>query len=208
MSEILARAYSVLEVSPMASVEELRLAYTDLVKMYHPDRYQQEPERLRRKAEEKLKEIVDAYETIRKQGEQPEEVRLIAMDFGDFWGFIDEKGKTVIHPEYSMARSFVRGLAAVLSTEKWGYIDRNGHWRINPLYEECADFSEGLAAVKWYGRWGFIDTEGSFVITPRYQEARPFADGWAQVRLGARWGKIDRSGDLLFDPTGSGHHIG
>lgn len=208
MSEILARAYSVLEVSPMSSAEELRLAYTDLVKMYHPDRYQQEPERLRRKAEEKLKEIVDAYETIRKQGEAAEEVRLIAMDFGDFWGFIDEKGKTVIHPEYSMARNFVRGLAAVLSTEKWGYIDRNGHWRINPLYEECADFSEGLAAVKWYGRWGYIDTEGSFVITPRYQEARPFSEGWAQVRLGARWGKIDRSGDLLFDPTGSGHHIG
>lgn len=208
MSELLARAYSVLEVSPMATAEELRVAYTDLVKMYHPDRYQQEPERLRRKAEEKLKEIVEAYETIRKHGEQPEEVRLIAMDFGDFWGFIDEKGKTVIHPEYSMARSFVRGLAAVLSTEKWGFIDKNGHWRINPLYEECADFSEGLAAVKWYGRWGYIDTQGSFVITPRYQEARPFADGWAQVRLGARWGKIDRSGELLFDPTGSGAHIG
>jgi hypothetical protein len=208
MSDLLARAYSVLEVSPMATAEELRVAYTDLVKMYHPDRYQQEPERLRRKAEEKLKEIVEAYETIRKQGEQPEEVRLIAMDFGDFWGFIDEKGKTVIHPEYSMARSFVRGLAAVLSTEKWGFIDKNGHWRINPLYEECADFSEGLAAVKWYGRWGYIDTQGSFVITPRYQEARPFADGWAQVRLGARWGKIDRSGELLFDPTGSGAHIG
>jgi hypothetical protein len=208
MSDLLARAYTVLEVSPMATAEELRVAYTDLVKMYHPDRYQQEPERLRRKAEEKLKEIVEAYETIRKQGEQPEEVRLIAMDFGDFWGFIDEKGKTVIHPEYSMARSFVRGLAAVLSTEKWGFIDKNGHWRINPLYEECADFSEGLAAVKWYGRWGYIDTQGSFVITPRYQEARPFADGWAQVRLGARWGKIDRSGELLFDPTGSGAHIG
>jgi hypothetical protein len=208
MSDLLARAYTVLEVSPMATAEELRVAYTDLVKMYHPDRYQQEPERLRRKAEEKLKEIVEAYETIRKQGEQPEEVRLIAMDFGDFWGFIDEKGKTVIHPEYSMARSFVRGLAAVLSTEKWGFIDKNGHWRINPLYEECADFSEGLAAVKWYGRWGYIDTQGSFVITPRYQEARPFVDGWAQVRLGARWGKIDRSGELLFDPTGSGAHIG
>lgn len=208
MSELLARAYSVLEVSPMATAEELRVAYTDLVKMYHPDRYQQEPERLRRKAEEKLKDIVEAYETIRKQGEQPEEVRLIAMDFGDFWGYIDEKGKTVIHPEFSMARPFVRGLAAVLSVEKWGFIDKSGNWRINPLYEECADFSEGLAAVKWYGRWGFIDAAGAFVVTPRYQEARDFVDGWAEVRLGARWGKIDRSGELLFDPTGSGHHIG
>jgi hypothetical protein len=64
-----------------------------------------------------------------------------------------------------------------------------------------------LAAVRWYGRWGFIDSQGAFAIPPRYQEARSFADGWADVRLGARWGKVNPAGELVFDPTGSGHHI-
>ncbi len=188
-------------------MEEVRAAYLDLVKIWHPDRYQNEPDRLRRKAEEKLKEIVDAYETIRSGGEFPEDVRLIPMDFGDFWGYIDELGRTVIHPEFSAARPFVRGLAAVQAVEKWGFIDKNGHWRINPLYEDCADFSEGLAAVKWYGRWGYVDAQGAFAISPRFQEVTSFCDGSAEVRLGARWGRVNRSGELIFDPTRSGHYI-
>lgn len=207
LTPALERAYAILELSPLSTAEELRTAYLDLVKIWHPDRYQSEPERLRRRAEEKLKEIVDAYELIRNNGELAEEVPLIPMDFGDFWGFIDLQGKTAIHPEFSAARSFVRGLAAVQAVEKWGFIDKTGHWRINPLYEDCSDFSEGVAAVKWYGRWGYIDSTGSFLIAPRYQEARNFSGGWADVRLGARWGKVNRSGELLFDPTRSGHHI-
>jgi hypothetical protein len=203
----LARAYATLDLAPLSTVDEARAAYLDLVKIWHPDRYQTEPERLRRRAEEKLKEIVDAYETVRNHGEFAEDVDLIAMDFGEFWGYINEQGRTVIHPEFTAARGFVRGLAAVQAVEKWGFIDKHGLWRINPLYEDCADFAEGLAAVKWYNRWGFIDTEGSFAIAPRFQEARSFQGGRAEVRLGARWGTVNRSGELQFDPTGSVHHI-
>lgn len=207
LAEALSKAYAVLDVAPLATVEEVRAAYYDLVKIWHPDRYQHEPERLRKKAEEKLKAIVEAYEIIRTRGELAEEVRLIPMDFGDAWGYIDETGRTAIHPEFSAARPFVRGLAAVMSVQKWGFIDKDGQWRVNPLYEDCDDYSEGLAAVKWYGRWGYIDTSGAFVITPKYQEALPFENGAAEVRLGARWGKVSRNGDLVFDPSRSGHHI-
>lgn len=205
--EHLARAYAVFELAPLSTVEELRAAYMDLVKIWHPDRYQNEPERLRRRAEEKLKEIVEAYDYIRTHGEFSVDVHLIPMDFGGAWGYIDEQGKTVIHPEFTKARPFVRGLAAVQSIEKWGFIDSVGSWRINPLYEDCRDFSEGLAAVKWYGRWGFIDSEGAFAVTPRFQEAKDFSQGYAEVKLGARWGKVNRSGELSFDPTRSGFHL-
>jgi hypothetical protein len=205
--DALAKAYSILDVAPLATQEEVRAAYLDLVKIWHPDRYQHEPERLRRKAEEKLKEIVEAYETLRARGEFSEEISLIPMDFGESWGYIDENGRTVIHPEFSAARRFVRGLAAVQSVQKWGFIDKDGAWRVNPLYEDCSDFAEGLAAVKWYGRWGYIDTTGAFAIPPKYQEALSFENGSAEVRLGARWGKVNRQGDLVFDPTRSGHHI-
>ncbi len=206
-SDQLKRAYSTLDVRPMCTLEEVKASYYDLVKIWHPDRHQHEPERLRKKAEEKLKEIVDAYETIQRHGEFAEEVELIAMDFGDAWGYIDHHGHTIVHPEFSKARPFVRGLAAVQSVERWGFIDKQGLWRVNPLYDECADFSEGLAAVKWHGRWGYIDSQGAFAIPPRFQEALSFSGGWAEVRLGARWGKINPSGELLFDPTRSGAHI-
>lgn len=57
--------YSVLGVSPSASDEEVKKAYRDLARRYHPDNYQNNP--LADLAEEKMKEINEAYDTITKQ---------------------------------------------------------------------------------------------------------------------------------------------
>ena len=57
--------YSVLGVSPNASDEEVKKAYRELARKYHPDNYQKNP--LADLAEEKMKEINEAYETITKQ---------------------------------------------------------------------------------------------------------------------------------------------
>lgn len=56
--------YRLLEVDPRATDEELRRAHLDLTKVWHPDRFGHDLA-LRRKAEEKLKAINEAYETIR-----------------------------------------------------------------------------------------------------------------------------------------------
>lgn len=55
--------YALLEVQPGASAEELKRAYRDLTKVWHPDRFASDAA-LRRKAEEKLKAINEAYESI------------------------------------------------------------------------------------------------------------------------------------------------
>ncbi len=54
--------YKVLGVSPDASEETIKRAYRDLVKKYHPDKYVNNP--LGDLAEEKLKEINEAYDMI------------------------------------------------------------------------------------------------------------------------------------------------
>lgn len=60
-------ACSVLGIPPGASEEQAREAYRDLAKVWHPDRHESDP-RLRAKAEEKLKQINAAYETLRAAG--------------------------------------------------------------------------------------------------------------------------------------------
>ena len=60
--------YEVLGVSENASDKEVRSAYLKLVKKYHPDRYQDNP--LKNLADEKLKEINEAYDIITRERAQ------------------------------------------------------------------------------------------------------------------------------------------
>ena len=54
--------YEVLGLKEGASAEEIKAAYRELVKKYHPDRHQDNP--LEELAEEKMREINEAYETL------------------------------------------------------------------------------------------------------------------------------------------------
>jgi len=56
--------YEVLGLKEGASIEEIKKAYRDLVKKYHPDRYRDNP--LSDLAEEKLREINEAYDILIK----------------------------------------------------------------------------------------------------------------------------------------------
>lgn len=61
--------YQVLEIEPGASQHEIKQAYRDLAKVWHPDRFSDQP-RLQQKAEEKLKRINAAYEFLKSYNPQ------------------------------------------------------------------------------------------------------------------------------------------
>ena len=63
MSTEFDRAYDVLGVKPGVSDRELKAAHRDMAKVWHPDRFVHDP-RLQEKAQEKLKEINEAYEQL------------------------------------------------------------------------------------------------------------------------------------------------
>lgn len=56
--------YEVLGLKPGASEAEIKAAYKELVKKYHPDKYQNNP--LADLAEEKLQEVNEAYDALMK----------------------------------------------------------------------------------------------------------------------------------------------
>ena len=60
MSPDVEKCYEILGAKPGASAQELKAAYKDMAKVWHPDRFAHDPP-LQQKAQEKLKEINEAY---------------------------------------------------------------------------------------------------------------------------------------------------
>jgi hypothetical protein len=219
--EDIAQLYRTLELEPGATAEEIKGAYLDLVKVWHPDRYQHESQRLRDKAEQKLKAINRAYERLKgisaqdqavrqnaqqaNQQPQPEApivppVDLFAYDFGRSWGYVDRDGKLLIRPQFDVAEQFSEGLAHVSECGRHGFINWKGEYVIRPGYLNARSFSEGLAAVVFSHRWGYIDRFDRYSITPLFDEAHAFSEGLAAVLWRGRWGFLDKSGRYAITP--------
>ena len=123
MSDPNKSCYGILDLEPSATAAEIREAYLDLVKVWHPDRFSKESPRLKHKVEEKLKAINKAYETLRSgadafQIEHQEDVRpapgrdnpnLKPMCFGERWGYVNSNEKLVIPPRFARAEPFIEG---------------------------------------------------------------------------------------------------
>ena len=58
------KCFEILELDRSASPDEIKQAYKDTVNVWHPDRFSSNP-RLQQKAEEKLKEVNIAYDTLK-----------------------------------------------------------------------------------------------------------------------------------------------
>jgi len=70
-------ALDVLSLGPGATAAEIKEAYRDLVKVWHPDRFGTDP-RLRQKAEEKLQQINAAYHVLQSQSRSKPNERCTA----------------------------------------------------------------------------------------------------------------------------------
>jgi curved DNA-binding protein CbpA len=58
------RSFEILELQQGATLDDARQAYKDIATVWHPDRFTANP-RLKHKAEQKLKEVNLAYETLK-----------------------------------------------------------------------------------------------------------------------------------------------
>ncbi len=142
---------------------------------------------------------------------QKENNVLLPVRVNGKWGYINEKGKIVIKPRFSVAGNFSEGLAKVRDDDSWFYyIDEGGKTITGKEhYRYADDFSEGLAAVQGENaedKIGFIDKKGKIVIEPKFDSftGKPigsFKDGLAYIYLDGKVGFIDKTGKFLINPV-------
>ena len=118
--------YSVLGISPNATDDEVKKAYRELARKYHPDNYQNNP--LADLAEEKMKAINEAYETIQRLRESGQS-RGGSTGYQAQGGYRSQSQYQQGNPTYVRVRSLINsgdlGQAELLLDEM---PDRVGEW--------------------------------------------------------------------------------
>ncbi|RAJ80201.1 WG repeat protein [Chitinophaga dinghuensis] len=139
--------------------------------------------------------MMESCETTSSSGSQP---RFLIQE-NNKYGYMNERGETVIAARFAAAQPFSEGLAAVREEGLYGYIDESGRPVIASKFDYALPFSEGLAFA-YIGDIGqYIDRSGNTIIAG-FSEGDAFLNGKAIVgsRL-KRYGLIDRTGKLLVD---------
>lgn len=137
---------------------------------------------------------------------------LIPVYDGKKWGYVDQKGKYVINPQFSDAGWFSDGLARVEDKDgKIGFIDKKGTYTIPSKYVNATIFHEGLA---------FVVEEGGHPVCINKKGDRVFectaADGVSSFCEGiapfytlndkeeTRYGFYDKKGNVVINPQFKG----
>lgn len=130
--------YSILGISPDASDEEVKKAYRKLSRIYHPDANIDNPNK--EQAEEKFKQVQQAYEQIMKEREQGSSGGYGSYGGYQYGGFGGFSGKT--DNTYQDEEAMRRQAAA-------NYI-QNGH------YKEAMNVLQSLSQRN--GQWYYLSS--------------------------------------------------
>ncbi|MDR1169052.1 MAG: WG repeat-containing protein [Heliobacteriaceae bacterium] len=125
---------------------------------------------------------------------------LYLVELNSKYGFINDKGKTIIQPQYDFADNFSEGYAAVKKNGRYGYININGDFTIAPVYIRALDFHEGLASVMNNENEWLVINSKSKVQMKGLSNSIKFSSGLADLTSGDKCGYIDKKGDWQIHP--------
>jgi len=133
----------------------------------------------------------------------------------DKYGYVDEKGKFVIAPNYDIAQEFdERNVTGVLDKDGWHIINKDGKKLFKPfIFDNGPDyFVKGKARFVENGKMGYFNEFGEKLVEAKYDFADVMVDGYFGVVSigckyvtelevthieGGKWGMVDISGNII-----------
>lgn len=120
------------------------------------------------------------------------------------WGYIDEKGKTIIDFQYTYARNFSCGLAMVKKNGKYYYINTsNKSITDGSKFVAKTDFSDNRAIVldPVSNKKMAINTKGEVIYSnPELEDMQEFYHGYSRIKIADLYGFIDTTGTIKIQP--------
>lgn len=105
------------------------------------------------------------------------------------YGFVDNKGESIVPAIYKQAEGYSEDYAAVQAdNEKWGFIDKQGDVLVECKYDYVGHFNEGYAVISNGDKWGYIDITGKEVVPPQFEGATEVVDGQCYIKENGLWG--------------------
>ena len=149
--------YSVLGVSRSATDDEIKKAYRELARKYHPDNYAGNP--LSDLVEEKMKEVNEAYDAIQKErasGASGSSSRYSSYTYSGITSFAEVR-RLISEGKYSDAELIIDSTPANDRGAEWNYL------------KGCLLVQRGLYydAVKYIEIACYLDP-----VNPEYKEAK------------------------------------
>lgn len=132
----------------------------------------------------------------------PLEGLSVAITQDGKWGYINEKGKVVIEPQYQAADWFYGGLARVRKDGKWGLINKKGKVVVPIEYTEVGHFLEGTSAmwVQKGSKYGLVNRSGVEITKIEYETSIIFLhkDDLALVKKDGKYGFMNMAGKIVI----------
>ena len=91
---------------------------------------------------------------------------LAAVEKNGRWGFIDQKGREIVRPQYQDVLPYGESRAAVKKGNQWGFIDKHGKETVKPQYDTVWSYKDGRATVEKGGKRHALDINGNPINTP------------------------------------------
>ena len=88
---------------------------------------------------------------------------MAAVEKNGRWGFIDQKGREIVRPQYQDVLSYGESRAAVKKDGQWGFVDKRGKETVKPQYDNVWSYKDGRATVEKDGKRHALDLNGNEV---------------------------------------------
>ncbi len=126
-----------------------------------------------------LKNSINGWELFEEEFLELYPAYINAID-GKLWGYINNKGKFIIKPQFDYASDFENGKAIVLINNLFALINSDGEYIIEPTYMSMSFINESLIKATTDEGSVVIDGKGK-IISKTYAYIGTFSDDLAQV---------------------------